>query len=85
MSLLNTIVSRWKSETPNFFKGVKKLAVSLGTSATAVWLVNDTMSLGLHPNVLEICKYLIAISAAMGVTAQLTQVDPSQKEKTTGL
>jgi hypothetical protein len=36
------------------------------------------MSLGLHEEVLTVCKYLIAISAAMGTTAQLTQVDPSQ-------
>lgn len=89
MSLLNTILTRWQAETPNFFKGVKKMAITLGSSATAVWVANDTMSLGLHPTVLEVCKYLIAIAAAMGVTAQLTQVDPSQStqgtdESTTG-
>jgi len=84
MEILKTILKRWSAETPNFFKGVKKLAITLGSSATAVWLANDTMSLGLHDEVLNVCKYLIAVAAAMGVTAQLTQVDPSQP-KTTGL
>lgn len=85
MSLIKTIVDRWKAETPIFFKGVKKLAITLGSSATAVWLINDSMSLGLHPTLLEVCKYLIAVSAAIGVTAQLTQVDPSQQPKSVGL
>ena len=80
MSICKTIISRWKSETPIFFQGIKRLAISLGASATAIWVANDTMGLGLHQPVLDVCKYLIAISAAMGVTAQLTQVQPSQKE-----
>lgn len=80
MGICKTIISRWKSETPNFFKVVKRLAITLGSSATAVWVANDTMGLGLHQPVLDVCKYLIAIAAAMGVTAQLTQVQPSQPE-----
>lgn len=78
MSLLTTIKNRWTAETPKFFQGVKKLALTLGSSATAIWLINESMSLQLHENVLSVCKYLIAIAAAMGVTAQLTQVDSSQ-------
>lgn len=81
MSICKTVISRWKAETPAFFQGLKKMAISLGASATAVWVANDTMSLGLHENVLEVCKYLIAISAAMGVTAQLTQVPPKDEDK----
>jgi len=85
MEIIKTILKRWSAETPKFFQGVKKLAITLGSSATAVWLANDTMNLGLHSIVLEVCKYLIAIAAAMGVTAQLTQVDPSNPPKTEGL
>ena len=81
MEILKTIKNRWCAETPNFFKGLQKIAVTLGSSATAVWVANDTMTLGLHPTILEVCKYLIAISAAMGVTAQLTQVQPSDTPK----
>lgn len=81
MGICKTIISRWKAETPNFFKGVKRLSITLGSSATAVWVINDTMGLGLHQPVLEVCKYLIAIAAAMGVTAQLTQVPPTKEKQ----
>jgi hypothetical protein len=36
-------------------------------------VTNETMSLGLHETILEVCKYLIAFAAAMGFTAQLTK------------
>lgn len=84
MSLLKVCIDRWKSETPSFFKGVKKIAVTLGSSATSIWLINESMSLNLHEDVLSVCKYLIAASAAMGVTAQFTKVD-QQSPKTPGL
>lgn len=75
MEIFKTIKQRWTSETPKFFRGVKRIAVTLGSSATAVWVTNDTMSLELDNNILQVCKYVIAFSAAMGLTAQLTQVD----------
>ncbi len=81
MEIIKTIKNRWCAETPKFFKGVRQLAITFGSSATAVWVANDTMTLGLNPSILEVCKYLIAISAAMGVTAQLTQVQPSDTPK----
>lgn len=77
MSVLNTVVERFKAETPDFFKGVKKVSLTLGTSCASVWVVNDILDLELHQYVLEACKYLIASAAAMGFTAQLTRV---QKE-----
>lgn len=76
MSVLKTIKDRWRSETPKFFIGVKRLAMTLGTSATAVWVTNESMSLNLHDTILEVCKYIIASSVAMGITSQLTQVNP---------
>lgn len=78
--IIKTCISRWKAKTPKFFKGVQKLALTLGTSAASVWLINDVMSLELGENILSVCKYLIAIAAAMGFTSQLTQVYP-QSEK----
>lgn len=80
MGICKTIISRWKAETPGFFKGIKKIAITLGSSATAVWVINDTIGLNLHQPVLDVCKYLIAIAAAMGVTAQLTQVPPKEEK-----
>lgn len=79
MSVLNTIVERWKAETPVFFKWVKKVALTLGTSCASVWVVNDIMNLELHHYILETCKYMIASAAAMGFTAQLTRVQKEQE------
>lgn len=75
MEIFRTIKERWTSETPKFFRRVKRMAVTLGSSATAVWVTNETMSLELDGTILQICKYIIAFSAAMGLTAQLTQAN----------
>lgn len=77
MNLLKTIKKRWNAKTPLFFVGIKKLALTLGTSATAVVIANQSLSLGLDDNILSICKYTIAVGAAMGMTSQLTMVPPS--------
>jgi hypothetical protein len=76
MSVFTTIKERWNNETPKFFIRLKRLAITLGTSATAVWLVNSGMGLGLDEVILNICKYTIAFCAAVGLTSQLTQVTP---------
>jgi hypothetical protein len=72
--MLETLKDRWKAEVPNFFKGVKKLAIAVGTPCTAIWLANSSMSLDLPSIVLNVCKYSIAVCAGMGLTAQLTKV-----------
>lgn len=72
------ICERWKSETSAFFVKVKKAAIAVGTSATAVWVANSTMSLDLADPVLSVCKYTIAFCAAVGLTSQLTVKDPSK-------
>ena len=80
MELLKTIKGRWDAETPAFFVGVKKLALSLGTSATAVILANQSLSLGLDDSIISLCKYAITICIAMGMTSQLTMVPPPPTE-----
>ena len=71
--MIQEIKDRWNAETPIFFVKVRKLALSVGTSATAVWLANQSMSLQLPDLLLTICKYSIAVCATMGLTAQLTK------------
>lgn len=78
MSIFKTIKDRWVSETPKFFKQIKRLVITLGTSATAVWVANSSMGLNLDDIVLNVCKYTIACCAAMGLTSQLTAVDPPE-------
>lgn len=73
--MFKQIKERWNSETPKFFKGVRKVAITIGVSATSVWLANSTMSLGLPEIILDVCKYSIAACAAMGFTSQLTKVN----------
>jgi hypothetical protein len=75
MSIIKESKKRWLSETPVYFQKVRQLAISLGASATAIWVANDTMQLDLSQIILDICKYLITLSAGVGVTAQLTKVD----------
>ena len=74
--MFEIIVKRWKAETPDFFKKLRKVAVTLGTSTTAVWVANSSMSLNLADPVLEVCKYTIAFCAAVGLTSQLTAKNP---------
>lgn len=73
MRILKEIKDRWCAKSPVFFQNLKKIMITLGTSASAVWMTNETMNLQLHPTILEVCKYLIAIAVASGLTAQLTR------------
>ena len=73
MEMLKTVKERWCAKTPVFFQNVKKIMITLGSSASAVWMANESMNLQLHPTILEVCKYLIAVAVASGLTAQLTR------------
>lgn len=84
MSILKTIKERWNSETPKFFRQIKRLSVTLGSSATAVWVINSSMSLQLNDEILQVCKYIIASCAAMGLTAQLTKMDSDKENSNNG-
>ncbi len=75
MGLLTTIKQRWKADLPPFFKGVRKLSITIGTSAMAVWGVNTALNLELPELVLTVCKYSISACFALGLGAQLTQKD----------
>ena len=77
MTRLKTIKKRWNAKTPSFFVGIKKMALTLGTSATAVLLVNQSFSIDLNGSILSICKYIIVVCAAMGMTSQLTMASPT--------
>jgi predicted permease len=79
MELLKTIKKRWNSETPAFFKGIKKLALSLGTPSMAIILANQSLSLELNDNILTVCKYIVTVCIAMGLTSQMTMVHPTTK------
>lgn len=72
MKLLNMIKERWNSTTPPFFKGIKRLVLSVGTSAMSIILANQSLSLDLNDDILSVCKYIVTACIAMGMTSQLT-------------
>ena len=74
--MVQEILKRWKAETPDFFKKVRKIAIGIGSSATAVWVANASMDLELGEPVLAVCKYSIAFCSALGLTSQLTAKNP---------
>lgn len=73
--MIKQLISRWKAETPIFFKKVRALALKVGGASAAV-----TLYLSLHPEiqvapvVVKVCSYIVVACVAMGGTAQLTQV-----------
>lgn len=74
--MFQTLKKRWKAESPDFFKKVKKAAFSIGVSAAAVWGANTMFNLELDAQILEVCKYTIAVAAAVAGTSQFTAKNP---------
>jgi hypothetical protein len=79
MGMIKVMKDRWNSETPKFFKKIRRGSVAVTSTASTVWVTNQSMSLELHETILDICKYVIAISVAIGLTSQLTQVNPPEE------
>lgn len=77
----NELVVRWKSELPSFFAKLKKYALGVAASATAIWTANATLGLQLDEITLAVCKYIIAFSTAVGLTSQLTMKNPPKEQE----
>jgi hypothetical protein len=78
--MFDLISARWKAESPEFFKKIKKTAIAVGSSAMAVWAANSSLNLELHESVLNVCKYAIAFCSAVGLTSQLTAKNPPENQ-----
>ena len=72
---ITTLWVRFISQTPRFWKKVQKIALSLGGSGTAVMVANNSLNLTIHPNVITVVSYIVAVSAAIACTAQFTKID----------
>lgn len=70
---MNELFERFKSESPDFFKRVKTIALSMGGSALAVLAINATIDLHLPEFVLTGMGYVVAICVAVAGTSQLTR------------
>lgn len=76
--LTQELISRWKSESPIFWKKVLKISVSLGSSAVAIIGADkmfDLQSYGISPTILTVCGYIITFCAATGLMAKITKQD----------
>jgi hypothetical protein len=70
---MKTVIERWKSELPSFFKKLKAVAISIGTSAAAVLVANTAMTLNLPAQLIDALGYVIAVCVAIAGTSQLTK------------
>ena len=66
------IKERIKSETPDFFKRLRNIALVILTSTAAAYTINSTMGLGLN---LDFLSYVIVVCAAVAGTSQLPKKD----------
>ena len=74
------IIERWKSESPEFWKKIKKYSVTLGTSALTIVSFNeiiDLQALGVPALIFKICGYIIAFCVGTGLMSQITKKDDS--------
>lgn len=76
---MKELIERYKSELPEFWKNVRKIAITIGTSALAVITADATFTLTLPLIIIEVCKYIVAITTAIAGTAQFTKVDNNDK------
>jgi len=70
---MNELIERFKSESPVFFKKLKKVSISIGTSFAAIIAANSAMGLNLNATFITILGYIVAACVAIAGTAQLTK------------
>lgn len=73
---------RFWAKSPKFWSRVKRIAVSIGTAALAIILAERQWMLGIDPQIISICGYIVAACAGMGLSAQLTTTNTPTDEKT---
>lgn len=73
--LIIELITRWKSESPLFWKKFYNLMFTIGGSAFGIILMDkivDLKTLGVPDIIFTICGYVLTICGAMGLTAKLT-------------
>jgi hypothetical protein len=70
------IIDRLLSETPVFWKKVRTVAVSTVGAAGAIIALSTQLPIPVE--VIEIAKYVVAIAATLGISAQATVKDSGQ-------
>ena len=72
---MKTLIERWKSESPEFWKKVLNLSVTLGINSIAILGLDkmlDLQSYGVPQLVFTLCGYVIVACGALGLASKLT-------------
>jgi hypothetical protein len=73
----NTLVERWKDESPKFWIDIRNLMIKIGVSATAILGADKLFDLkdsyDVPSIIFTICGYVIIACASVGLTAQITK------------
>lgn len=74
--ILSEIKSRWKQESPIFWKKILKKCIAIGTIAVSILGVEKLFGLieyGIPPIIFTVCGYIIVACAALGLAAKITK------------
>ena len=74
--ILKEIKSRWKQESPIFWKNILKKCIAIGTIAVSILGVEKLFGLieyGVPPIIFTVCGYIIVACAALGLAAKITK------------
>lgn len=74
--ILKEIISRWKQESPIFWKKILKKCIAIGTIAVSILGVEKLFGLieyGVPPIIFTVCGYIIVACAALGLAAKITK------------
>lgn len=73
---MQELITRWKSESPVFWKKVMKISITLGIAAIAIISADKMFGLqdyGVSPIIFTICGYIITFCGATGLMAKITK------------
>lgn len=69
----SNLINRWKSESPDFWKGVQKYSIVIGSGAVAIISADKLFgAYGVPASIFTICGYIIVACAAFGLSAKIT-------------
>ena len=74
--ILKEIKTRWKAESPIFWKKILNKSITIGTIAVSIIGVDKLFGLiayGVPGIIFTVCGYIIVACAALGLAAKITK------------
>ena len=74
--ILKEIKTRWKTESPIFWKKILNKSITIGTIAVSIIGVDKLFGLiayGVPGIIFTVCGYIIVACAALGLAAKITK------------